>query len=268
MKRITIVFYIVVSILLFSGCVPKAEQETSQSTLDIIIQPKKVIQPEEELKVEAEDVITSSEGFRPARNPAVGALQGYGDDRISEIQYDTRYCFEQIELPGRVFEYENEVIELIESSDISSFEEFVQIAFLYSALTMIIDDFDAQEEEYALQGDEQRQELLLRKSFEYDLIVTNHIIEVTIETLDENTNAAIIELFDTGWRPLSTFIGISYNDTSGLNYFTLERSYGSKEDGSDDHYMFCWVEVGSRGSIYRIDNSKEAFIEAISDITI
>ena len=268
MKRISIVFFIVVSILLLSGCVSKAESETSQSTLDIIIQPEKATQPEEELKVEAEDeVITSSEGSRPARNPMTGALQGYGDDRISEIQYDTRYGFEQIELPGRVFEYENEVIELIESSDISSFEEFVQVAFLYSALTMIIDDFDAQEEEYALQGDEQRQELLLRKSFEYDLIVTSHIIEVTIETIDGNTNAAIIELYDTGWRPLSTFIGIAYNDTSGLSYFTLERSYGGKEDGSDDHYMFCWVEVGSRGSIYRIDNSKEAFIEAISDIT-
>ena len=264
LKRTAIFILLIISIsILFTACLTPPKPDEATTILDIEV-PKKPA-PEEQKKVEDEAV--PEDESRLARDPERGIIQGYGNDRISEIQYDARYYFEQYELPRILIEYENEMIEFIETSNADGVDTFVQAAWLTSAAFAIFDDFTPEEEEYALQGFDQRWELIDQKILEYDL-GKDHIVDISIEALDENTTAAIVKLYDTGWRPLSTYVAIVYNDDIGLVYFTVERSYGDNEDGSDDPYMFCWVEYEDRGSIYYIDNTKEAFMEAILELIL
>ena len=260
MKRTAIFVLLMISAsILLAACVTRPGPETT-TVLDIEV-PRKTDQDE---KAEEE---LPEEASRPARDPDRGIAQGYGDDRISEIRYDARYYFEQFELPRILIEYENEMIGFIETFNTNGTEALVQAAWLTSAALTIFDDLTPDEEEYVLQGFDQRWEVINEKILQYDL-GEDHIVDISIEILDESTNAAIVKLHDTGWRPLSTYVAIVYNDDLGLVYFTIERSYGEKEDGSDDPYMFCWVEYEDRGSINYIENTKEAFMDAILELIL
>jgi len=87
-----------------------------------------------------------------------------------------------------------------------------------------------------------------------------NIVEVTIESLGEKTTAAFIKMNATGWSHLSEYIAIVYTDGEGLAYYTLERSYGV---GNQAPYFFCFVDLYSRGTFFEIENTREAFINAI-----
>jgi len=68
------------------------------------------------------------------------------------------------------------------------------------------------------------------------------------------------------WVVISSYIGVVYNETTGLMYFTLERSH---DWGEEPLYYFCYVEDfrrGMRGVIFEVDNSRDDFIDAINFI--
>ena len=89
-----------------------------------------------------------------------------------------------------------------------------------------------------------------------------HIVSVVFESINDSTNAIIIEMLNINEHLISTFIAIAYNEHVGLRYFTLEQPLNMFGD-SDPLFVFSYVEVGERGSLAAIENSREAFIEAV-----
>ena len=201
--------------------------------------------------------------LRPARNPEDGALYGYGDDGIAELQYNARYLFEQSILPKTVFEYEKETIDYINAFNTDKMRENILTEWEYAAATVILNDLKLSGGETPETADsmwayveEKRPELGMGDE---------HVTEVAIEALDGNTKAIVIATLDTGWVPLSTFIGIAHNEAAGLKYFILERSFDLFGDGNAP-YMFCFVGDGVRGSYYAIENDRQAFVDAVLDV--
>ena len=258
MKRpnvfVTMALAVLMASVLLVACTPRTDPGTNdRNPPDMQSQPGQ----------ESGDGAAMPEEPRPARDPENGVFQGYGNDRLAEIRYDARYLFEQYAIPRDLIDYKAQIIQSVVDSDSRALETALHTTWLNTAAEAAVDDFDKEEREvFDSRPFEERKELIDKKLFEYGLD-KNQIAGLTIETLDRDSSAAIVELVDTGWRPLSTYLAIVHNDEAGLRYFTLERSYGDKEDGSDDPYMFCWVELGSRGSLNLVDNTKEAFVEAI-----
>jgi len=93
-----------------------------------------------------------------------------------------------------------------------------------------------------------------------------HIVSVEFEQLGNNTNAIIIEMLHINRHSISTHIGIVHNPAVGLRYFTLEQSLDMFGTGNPP-FMFSHVlispDVWERGGIHLIENTREAFIDAI-----
>ena len=206
--------------------------------------------------------IASDSQTKPARYPDEGAFYGYGDDGIAELQYNARYLFEQRYFPGTIFQYEKETIDYIKTGNVTKMKQNILGMWELGAADVIINDLElsggtrpeTMDEIWAL-VDERRPEFGLGNE---------HVIDVTLEKIDADTDALIIELLDTEWTVISTYLAIAYNQTVGLKCFTLERSINPM--GDDALYMFCFVEADSRGSYHLIDNDKQAFITAIQSV--
>lgn len=210
----------------------------------------------------ADDVVDTSS--KPARYPEYGILYGYGDDGIAELQYNARYLFEQQILPQNIFGYEKETIDYINSSNINKMEENILSIWELAAANVIINDAELSGENLNLDNEDELWTLVDERRPIYGLD-DKHIVDVTLEKVDSNTNAIIVELLDTKWTMLSKYIGIAYNKTVGLKCFTLEKSLDIVGDGNAQ-YMFCHVEGDSRGSYYTVKDNKQAFVTAIKDV--
>jgi len=217
-----------------------------------------VIITKEEGSTEAHNNVTAA--TKPARYPKEGILYGYGDDGIAELQYNTRYLFEQKILPRTIFEYEKETIEYINALNSSKMKENILGCFELAAANVILNDLELSGEAVP-ENEDQIWALVDEKRPEFGL-GNEHIVDIKIEKLDEYTNAIIIELLDTNWTMLSTYIGIAYSEAVGLQYYTLERSIDFL-GGNDIPYMFCHIGPTSRGSIHFIENDRQTFINAI-----
>ena len=155
-------------------------------------------------------------------------ILGVGDDEESITLFNARYSFEQRILPEFIFNNENAITNMLLSGDILAAE------------AVILEAWEATTEGYDF----------------YE-----HILGVTIERIDDETTAIIVEMRYTGFTLLSSYIAIAYNETLGLQYFTLER--GLDFITNEVVYMFCFVDTVSRGSIFLIENNREYFFEAI-----
>lgn len=206
----------------------------------------------------------SDQPSKPARSPEQGKLSGFGNDGIAELQFNARYLFEQRLLPETVFEYEADTISYIKDGNVSKMKENILGIWDLAAANVIADDavlsgenIDTEDEAALWKlADERRQSFGLGDQ---------HIKNVTIENIDGSTKAVIVEMLDTTWTPLSTYIAIAYNKNAGLKCFTLEKSIGFADDGNTP-YMFCFVEGENRGSYYSIKNDKQAFLDAVKDV--
>lgn len=202
---------------------------------------------------------------RPANNPIRGSIFGYGVSRLYEIQYDVRYIFEQNMLPRAVYENKDTLIDLINTSNVDGIEDFIFSNWANGAWLIIISDWmETGQQISGIESVEQLTKFLESKMYEYGLSVAQHLLNITVEEVNESTSAVIIEMSEPGWALLSTYIGIVYAETLGLQIFTLERSFDSGEE--PQVYMFCAVSVDSRMNFGPIENSKEAFVNAIRDL--
>ncbi len=182
----------------------------------------------------------------------------------AEIRYNTRYVFEQMTMPQMLADYEENLIEAIDTSDTATLNKVVLDVWNYITDAAARLELNSQEEEEASQGEQQERELLDRKRLELDL-GTNHIVAVTVEEINRGENAVIIQMRELDEYLLCTYIGIVHTQDEGLRYFTLERTY-EIEPGADPEYMFCFVNGSeSRGSIDIIDNNKDSFMKAIRE---
>jgi len=166
---------------------------------------------------------------------------------ILELQSGARWLFEQRFLPSVVFEFHEEIIDYISEFDEDGMESVLLWAWEY--VTAIFAEYELGDQ-FAL-AEESR-------PLETFGLGDEHIAEVTIEQLNEDSIGAIIKMLDIGEVRRSTYIGIVYTEDSELRMFTLEQSYG--------FHMFCFVGVESRGSFFEVENDRAAFIEAIIDV--
>lgn len=201
---------------------------------------------------------------KPSRDPQKGALYGYGDDGASELQYNARYMFEQSVLPRTIYEYEEETIYYINTLNAEIMKNNILGIWEVAAAEVIYNDAKLSGEELDLNDMDGFWAVVDERRPLYGL-GDEHIVDVSIEAVDSDTNAIIITLMDTDWVLLSTYIGIAYNEEMGLNIFTLERSADLMGSGTAP-YMFCFVNVESRGSFGTIDNDRETFVRSIHSV--
>lgn len=200
----------------------------------------------------------------PARNPNRGQIYGYGNDGISELQYNARYLLEQRVMPQFVSDYSKETINFITSSNTAKMKEIVLAMWETAAASAIYNDAELSGEKPEEYTDEEFWKIIDERRPIYGLD-DNHIEDVTIEKINSDTRAVIVKLRDTGWNMLSTYVGIAYNKATGLKCFTLEKSLDISGTGIDT-YMFCFVEVDSRGSYNIMKNDKQSFINGIKGV--
>jgi len=167
-------------------------------------------------------------------------------DDMAQLQSDVRYVFEQIWLPQVVLEFDSEtIVAYIRDANVEAMRESLVLSLEFVAMRMMMETFS--------------EELMEDPLGFYDMLEEQrweeHIVDVTMEPLDEETSAFIIKMLDIEQFLRSTYIAIVYNEAHGLQIFTLEQSHG--------FHMFCFVNIGSRGSFYAVENDREAFIEAI-----
>jgi len=206
-------------------------------------------QPTEEPQIE--EVPTTPQATEtPQTEPPT--LDGQIDavEMLLQVQSDARYVFEQIWLPHMVFEFESEEIAaFIKDSNVEGMRENLLLSWEFVAMQAIIEMFG----ERIFDGPDL--DILGQL---YELRFDEHVVDVTIESLDEETSAFIIEMLDIEQFLRSTYIAIVYSEAHGLALFTLEQSHG--------FHMFCFIEIDSRGSFFEVENNREAFVEAIRSV--
>ena len=186
-------------------------------------------------------------GASPAETPI--PADPIGAAEMLQLQSDARWVFEQHWLPNLVFIlYGEEIAEYIRDSDVEAMRETLISSFEFVTMRMAMEAFID-----SLLEDPMALPQLLE-----DLRLDEHIVEVTIETLDEDTGAFLIKMLDIDEVRRSTYIAIVYSETEGFAMFTLEQSYRG--------HMFCFVGPESRGSFFAVENNRDAFIEAIIEV--
>jgi len=180
------------------------------------------------------------------------------EERLVLVQYDARYLFEQFYFPMSVFTYEEYIIEDLFFADIDMMWDHVLFFWEFTVADIIFRELS----EFMDNPPNSDQELL---EFAPDFGLTyKHIVDVTIAEIDADTIAFLIELLDTDMAWLSIYIGIAYNETRGLQIFTLERMQDF--DGSGEvTYIFCFIAPDARGSFEPVDGNRDAFIAAIGE---
>ena len=224
--------------------------------------PNPIPRPEPEDTPENDENDVGDLLSRSVMDPEKGVLYGYGDDGYAELQYEVRYLFEQIALPMTVLNVEEVMVEIIESGDIESIEELISMVWENAMMVVVAEDFEARSRLGGTVETDEEQVLDYIESMRVlcNLESEENITSVTIEMLDENTTAAFLTMVSTGWSHLSTYIAIVYTQDGELAYYTLERS---NNQGDDALYFFCYVNLSTRGTFFDIENTPEAFIEAI-----
>jgi len=242
---------------------PDALTELPEETLTTP-EPQEIPTPTPELE-ESSDIdenIVEALLTRPVMNPEKGDLYGYGHDGYAELQYEVRYLFEQIALPMTALSIDEVLIELIDNDDSESVEELISTVWENALMVVVAEDFESRSE---IGGDVETDEDQVLDYIENMRVLCNlesdeNIINIKIEVIDENTTGVFLTLINTGWSHLSTYIAIVYSQTEELAYYTLEKSY---TEDDDIIYYFCYVDMNTRGTLFSIENTQEAFIEAI-----
>ena len=163
------------------------------------------------------------------------------DDAL-QLRSDARYFFEQIYLPHVVYGLASDaVIDYLNNMDAVGMEGLLVVVWDVVTEIFMEDAID----DGIITDSVQRDEVGLE---------SDHIVDVTVEVISEDTVAFIIKMLDINQFLISTYIAVVYSDEK-LQIFTLEQSLG--------FHMFCFVNVDSRGPLFPVDNNREAFIEAI-----
>ena len=187
-------------------------------------------------------------------------------EELSQIQYDARYIFEQMILPGSILTDELETmaaITLIQTANVKDMREHILRCWEIATTNVIWRELV---EEQGEEPPDNEAEIISRAN-ELRLglgLGDEHIVDISYEEIDSETSAFIIQLLDTNTAWLSTYIGIAYNEVMGVRIFTLEGVQDISGEGVGAH-MFCFIEDGFRGSFHTIENNRQAFIDNIRD---
>jgi len=179
-----------------------------------------------------------------------------------------RHYFEQTALPRFVYGLEEQFITMLSDADAVTEE---RMELVYNAIHMewfIVTANDLADIIIGMNlgfSDDNMEELTTAVINMQELIGLGprHIVSITHEAIDGNTNAFILEMLNINEMGISTFIAIAYNENAGLWIFTLEQSLDFFDDGNPP-FMLSFVEVGRRGNFgIAVENAREAFVEAV-----
>lgn len=184
------------------------------------------------------------------------------DEDLALLQYDARYSFEQFLLPMQIFSYEAEVIADIRAGNVEEMREYILLLWEFAVVNALWIEMEELFEEAPSSAEEM---LELANAQRHDLgLGDEHIGDMTIEEIDGDTVAFVIELLDMEMPWLSTYIGIAHNEEMGLLIFALERMQDFDGSGEALH-VFCFIAPDSRGSFHIIEGDREAFIGTIGE---
>ena len=206
-------------------------------------------------------IVSTSLATRPALRPRVGSEFGYGNTRLSEMHYGVRHDFEHDFIPQVASSRASEITGFLRNNNASGFSTMLNDGWVDIAARWIGEDLahiGSSGANINLDNAISRE----RAFNDYGLTPSFHIQNITIESINPTTTAAIISMSDSGWFILSTHIALVHNNSSGIEVFLLERDFN---DGSRTVFLFRHLSSGSRESISVIDNSLTAFINDIKE---
>ena len=191
-------------------------------------------------------------------------------DSLPRFLVDARREFEILILPTLIFEMKEDILSCINTQNSEEVYEIVSAVWFLTSSDVAIREFDLEQPEEDVDGALTKEVLLdfvwrLREKFDeyrYDLgLGDGHIVEVSFVEIDSNTGGFIIELHDLGTMVSGTFIGITYNESRGLNFFNLNRH-------NINEYRFIENMGGLRfaNEASLSENSKRALISAIEEV--
>ena len=167
-----------------------------------------------------------------------------------------RYDFEQSMLPEEIFgDSKDEMIKNLKSGDIEAIDEFINASWEFAVSTYIL-RYMMDAEETFLISDKSDINMYIDKFKNEFMLNTEQNFNTSFVKPADDIYAVVIDLAELEDMLISTYVGIAYNEKSGLKYFTLEKSF-------DDNFMFCGVFEDSRGSYGLIPNDKASFTEAM-----
>jgi len=170
------------------------------------------------------------------------------DDEVMQVQSDARYIFEQIFLPQVVYtQGRQDIIGYLREMNAERMGVVVNGTWGYFAFEFLGVHLGTSLWDMPLE-----EAVQLRNDFN---LGSEHILEVTVEMIDDGVIACIIKMLDLEQFLRSTYMAIVYSGSGELQIYTLEQS--------DGFHMFCFVNLNSRGSFFSTENNREAFIEAI-----
>ena len=187
-------------------------------------------------------------------------------EELSQLQYDARYIFEQMIIPGSIFVDELETvatIALIQTANVEDMREHILSCWKLATTNVIWRELVEEQGEELPDSEAE----IISRANELRLglgLGDEHIVDVSYEEIDSETSAFIIQLLDTNTAWLSTYIGIAYNEGMGVRIFTLEGVQDISGESVGAH-MFCFIEDGFRGSFHTIENNRQAFIDNVRD---
>ncbi len=189
------------------------------------------------------------------------------DGTMSELQYATRYGFEQSYLPNTVFANEELLKELI-VDDPDSFVAIIddQIWGAYRD-AVLVNYMEESDEVFIIESEEQLYETLAALADEYYLrayqaytaeyLMLDETKYCLMLCMTEITDFLMLD--ELSKLLLSSYVAIVYDSATGeFSYFTLERSF-------DNMYMLCSIDAEEVHRNYGVvENNTDAFIEAIT----
>ncbi len=189
------------------------------------------------------------------------------DGTMSSLQYQMRYGFEQVYLPGTVYANTELLAELIKDDPeqlVAIIDDQVWGAYRDSLLvTYMIES----EEEFVIETEDDLYSILNELSDKYYLrayqaytaeyLMLDDTKYCLVLCMNEVTDYLMLD--ELSKMLLSSNVAIVYDDATGeFSYFTLERSL-------DDMYMLCSINAeGTHRNYGVVENDVDAFIEAVT----
>ena len=189
------------------------------------------------------------------------------DGTMSSLQYQMRYGFEQVYLPGTVYANTEILAELIKGDPeqlVAIIDDQVWGAYRDSLLVTYMEE---SEEAFIIESEEHLYEVISSLADKYYLrayqaytaeyLMLDDTKYCLVLCMNEVTDYLMLD--ELSKMLLSSNVAIVYDDVTGeFSYFTLERSF-------DDMYMLCTVNAeGTHRNFGVVENDVDAFIEAIT----
>jgi len=210
-----------------------------------------------------------------ALDPFRGDFNGYGQFAFNEMQYNARYLFEQFQLPMTVYEHEDVFEATLNQGLLIELDALLAVIWSNAAAAALLETMVDLLELSFLEAMLLAELLLhdldfrLERLEESGLSYTKHIEAIDIIKLDDgDINIALLQMRQTGWALLSSYVAIADIPGSGLTVFTLERSFGHfLQEYSEPIYFFCVVFAdGSRQNLGAFPNDPVEFVLEIASI--